>query len=110
VSLPGKLVVQGDFNFHMDDSNDTDAAAFAELLQSFGLEQHVHDATHQKGRTLDLIITRTDAPLLLSSRVRDLCIWAYYPVFVNIDVPKVPNPVRVVQYRRTRSIDPTTLE
>jgi hypothetical protein len=110
VSLPGELLLQGDFNFHMDDVNDSDAAAFADMLQSFGLTQHVREVTHEKGHTLDLTITRTDASLLLSTRVRDLCISDHFPVFVNVDIPKIPNPVREVVYRRTRSIDPETLE
>ena len=42
----------------MDVPNDIDAVQFLDLLESLGLEQHVTEATHIFGRTLDLVITR----------------------------------------------------
>lgn len=52
------LVIVGDFNFHMEDTSRADVQKFLEILESFGLSQRVNGATHQKGHTLDLVITR----------------------------------------------------
>ena len=46
----GQLNVLRDFNFHVDDESDRDARQFMELIHSQVL-------THEKGHTLDLIIT-----------------------------------------------------
>ena len=52
------LIICGDFNLHMDVSNNLDAICFRDLLDSMGLVQHVKRPTHENGHTLDLIITR----------------------------------------------------
>ena len=54
----GHLIIVGDFNIHVDNPRDHDALKFVNILNSFGLEQHVNIPTHDKGHTLDLIITR----------------------------------------------------
>ena len=55
---PGKLLLTGDLNFHLDILSDPAAKQFSTLLDSFNLEQHVKVATHVKGHTLDPVITR----------------------------------------------------
>ena len=56
------VVLTGDFNIHVDDDADTHAVRLADVLQSFGLVQSVVGPTHVGGRTLDLVITRSDRP------------------------------------------------
>ena len=43
------LIISGDFNFPMGDPLEADRRMFAELLQTFGLEQHAKFATHISG-------------------------------------------------------------
>ena len=59
--LPGKLVIAGDFNIHMEDSSNADTARFASLLSNYDLRQHVQTSTHIGGSTLDLVLTRENA-------------------------------------------------
>ena len=54
----GTRLVLGDFNIHLDVSDDADAIKFLDLLESLGLEQHVTKSTHIHGHILDLVITR----------------------------------------------------
>ena len=54
------LLIVGDFNFHLDDSKNTDVIKLHNLLESFNLKQHVATPTHSRGHTLDLIITRSE--------------------------------------------------
>ena len=56
------VVLTGDFNIHVDDVTDSHAVRLADLLKSFGLVQSVVGPTHVLGRTLDLVITRSDRP------------------------------------------------
>jgi endonuclease/exonuclease/phosphatase (EEP) superfamily protein YafD len=65
VSLtPGYLLLNGDFNFHMELPNDAHASTFRELLQSAGLRYHVTKTTHRSGHTLDLIIDRRESKIM----------------------------------------------
>ena len=41
VLCPQVLLVSGEFNFHLDDSSDADARKFMELMDTFGLLQHI---------------------------------------------------------------------
>ena len=65
----GYLLLNGDFNFHMESSNDAFASAFSDLLDSAGLRQHVTGPTHRSGHTFDLIIDRQDDNVLSSFSV-----------------------------------------
>ena len=44
----------------MEDPDDREAIRFADLLSSFGLDQHVKESTHRYGGTLDLVVTDSD--------------------------------------------------
>ena len=53
LTSPGKLLLTGGLNFHVDILDDSAAKQLSTLLDSFNLEQHVKVATHVKGHTLD---------------------------------------------------------
>jgi len=52
-----KALIVGDFNIHVDNSNDALEAAFTVLLNSFEVKQDVTGPTHRLNHTLDLIIS-----------------------------------------------------
>ena len=52
-----KLLITGDFNFHMDVPMDPNGIHFRDFLDAMGLAQHVKEPTHIHSQTLDLIIT-----------------------------------------------------
>ena len=52
-----KIILLGDFNFHVDNPANRAACEFLELTSSFGLRQHVLLPTHSHGHTLDLVFT-----------------------------------------------------
>ena len=64
----GKLLITGDFNLHFDNPDKHDRA-FLTLIKLNGLVQHIKTATHEKGRILDLIITRASDSLVKNVRV-----------------------------------------
>ena len=71
-----QILFAGDLNIHVDNLCDSDAIKFADLLESFGLQQHVQGSTHKEGHTLDLIITRCSeivlaAPLKVDRFISD---------------------------------------
>ena len=58
VHLPGKLILAGDFNIHIECAGDPDVRRFQQLLQQYNLIQHISSATHINGDILDLVLTR----------------------------------------------------
>ena len=53
-----RLVIVGDFNIHGDNPQDRGAKELFCVLDSYGLTQHVTEPTHNKGHSLDLIISK----------------------------------------------------
>ena len=58
--IPGKLLLLGDFNFHVDTPTKTDVNGFLQVISAASLHQHVTGPTHVHvhGHTLDLVFTR----------------------------------------------------
>ena len=56
--------MKGDFNIYVNEPTKSDVSSFMTILSSFGLRQHVQDATHRSGHILDLILTRFDENLI----------------------------------------------
>ena len=63
VEVQEELLVVGDFNIHVDSSNN-ESQSFLDILNANGLIQHVKSSTHQKGHILDLVITGEHSNLL----------------------------------------------
>ena len=99
----GKLIITGDFNFHMDYVPlNQDASLFMDLLDYYGLVQHVSSSTHACGHLLDLIITKPDT--FVGSHI-DTSVSFTLPsdhalVTCTIAMPR-PKPVRIqVNHRK----------
>ena len=50
--------IGGDCNIQVDVQDNPNVESFLDLIDSLGLVQHVHFATHVQGHTPDLVITR----------------------------------------------------
>ena len=53
-TIPGRLLMLGDFNFHWE-LETLDTFKFSDLISSMGLKQHINVPTHDKEHTLDLV-------------------------------------------------------
>ena len=100
VMCPEILLITGDFNFHLDDIADEDSRKFIEVLETFGLIQHVKFPTHVSNHILDLIITRSSSEIQASFFLSDHCF-----VECSLSVPR-PNPrQKKLQFRKMRQIN-----
>ena len=50
-------IITGDFNIHVNNTNDPEAQIFLDTMEALGLDNHVNVATHNRGNTLDLVLT-----------------------------------------------------
>ena len=100
----GKLVVLGDFNIHWDIQSDKETSDFASLLDSFGLEQHVHTSTHIAGHTLDFILSREADDLIQDCYASDF-ISDHNAVLVNLRCGRPHASRKQIVYRKVKSVD-----
>jgi hypothetical protein len=101
----GHFIITGDFNFHVDDQNNSQAATFLDIIHSFNLKQHVCEPTHKDGHTLDLIITPYEDNIIDSLYINDPGISDHFSVNVNVSVGKPKRQRKEICCRKLRSIN-----
>ena len=111
VLLRGHLVIIGDFNIHLDDSTNRECIEFTELLQSFGLVQHVQQPTHKAGHLLDLVITKEENDMRPSVVIFDQCISDHHTLSCTLQVPPpAGGTARLIEYRNLKRINVDTFK
>jgi exonuclease III len=85
-----RLLLLGDFNIHIDISNNSDTKSFAEFLVNFDCQQHVNCQTHESGHTIDLCISPTSSILNVSTPTVDHYLSDHAFVDLLISLPKPP--------------------
>ena len=105
IADPKPIIIFGDFNLHVDLPNDVAALKFLDLLETFGLKQHVNVATHRCGHTLDLVITRSDDDLVSNLNVTDPIISDHLAVHCKIAFKKPSYKRKEISYRNWKSVD-----
>ena len=73
----------------MNNGNDSKARDFMNLLNSMDFTQHITEPTHNRGHTLDLVITKGLTTVI--SSVCDLALSDHFCIFFEALVPKVKN-------------------
>ena len=103
----GKLVIAGDFNFHVEDNSDNHAKRFLDLLNCFNLcVQNIVTPTHKSNHVLDVIITRSDELSLVKGiNVHDPVISDHFAVHCNLSVLKTKQPTKSISFRKLHKID-----
>ena len=51
------IIITGDFNIHVNNTNDPEAQIFPDTMEALGLDNQVNFVTYNRGNTLDLILT-----------------------------------------------------
>ena len=99
------ILIAGDFNIHVDDIKNVDAVTFLDVLESFGLQQHVTQPTHILGHTLDLIISQYFDNLLKAPPVTDFFVSDHISLMCNLTSRISYSTAKVINYRKLRQID-----
>jgi hypothetical protein len=105
-SSTSELLFCGDFNIHVDDSQSNSALSFLNLLESFGLQQHVNFLTHSSNHTLDLLISRPNSNLVGPCDFVDPSLSDHVAVHTKLSFSTPNRPAyRKVEFRKFSSID-----
>ena len=99
------LLIVGDFNYHVDDPNNNDAAQFLDLINSMNLIHYVHESTHEDSHILDLVITRESNSVLLNSPAVGPLLSDHAAINCQLNSTKPPFPVKTVTYRKLKAVD-----
>ena len=51
------IIITGDFNIHVNNTNDPEAHIFLDTMEALELANHVNFAVHNRGNTVDLVLT-----------------------------------------------------
>ena len=97
----------GEFQEH-DHSNN--AVRFKELLETFGLSQHVAVSTHISGHILDLVITRSIDDLILGPISTSLPLSDHLIVECFVYFPSPLLSKKSVSFRKLKDIDIDTFK
>ena len=108
LTYSGRLLIVGDFNIHVNKPDGEGVAKFLDLLDDMNLQQHVVGPTHEKGNTLDLVISRKGDSLVEGLVEGDHFFSDHktIPFEVLIQKPLPPvNMVKEITYRKVRNLD-----
>ena len=100
---PCKLLVVGDFNFHMN-VDDADAIKTKDILETFNLLQVINEPTHISGHTLDLVITRSCDNLISSVHVPCL-LSDHGAIRCKLNLAKPKQPKQRISYIKFKTIN-----
>ena len=62
-------IILGDFNMHIEDTNNYNSRIFVDTMEALGLKQHITAPTHYKGNILDLIFMETTSQIKVSQPI-----------------------------------------
>ena len=105
VTSPHRLIIGGDFNFHVEDNSNSEAKKFLDLLDSTNLKNNVWIGTHTSGHALDLLITRSSDSILLNDPQRRYFISDHAFIKVQTKILMPPIESKIISFRKVKDID-----
>ena len=97
----------GDINLRLEKENETDTIVFNDLLDKFALKQHVTGPTHEKGSTLDVILTTEES--IVEARVLSKIDSDHFPILFSLPFSDVKrhkkDEMRTFRSRKNFDID-----
>ena len=104
MSSTGRLLLAGDFNFHVNDPSDNTANKFLDLLSCFNLEVcNIYTPTHKNNNVLDLIVTRSGEETVLNLSVNDPVISDHFAVHFTLAIKRPPKAKLTISSRKMRT-------
>ena len=99
------IIILGDFNLHVNDTNDDTAMNFIESTQALALQQHVNIPTHTSGNTLDLVFTQLFNEIKIQRCIQDDFILHHCIVKCNLNVKRPDILRKVISYHKLKDIN-----
>ena len=84
---------------------DAIASIFQDVIAASGLFQWVYIPTHRLGNTLDLVFTKCNSNIAVSSPTQGPLWLDHFAVEMSFNIPKVSPKWQELQYQKIKSID-----
>ena len=95
----------GDFNVHVNNPEDTDAVDFIMTTEALGLDQHVDFCTHNKGHTLDLVLSPHITKMAILKTIPGPYFSDHRAVIITVGLQKPKYVWNLITYRKIREIN-----
>ena len=104
IPLHNNNIILGDFNLHLSNSDDLDAAVFNDTIEALGLYQHIHFTTHKSGNVLDLILSEISEKVNIKTVNPGPYISDHRATIATINVKKTRPKQEVIKIRKRHQI------
>ena len=99
-TISEKCIIAGDINIHCDREEDRHTVQLNNLLMAFNLTQIIHEPTHRKGHTLDIVIARLDDTQIGGVEVTDIELSDHYLTGFSVDCAATRSYYKTITYRK----------
>ena len=106
VTIPGNLLMVGDFNFHVDTCDSEYVTTFLQLLDVFNLYQDTNGSTHKDGHTIDLVISGSDDDIVSNFSIDSpFVISDHGAIHFYLKLKKPAFDKKLITFRKLCSVD-----
>ena len=81
-------IITGYINIHVNNTNDPEAQIFLDTMEALGLDNHVNFATHNRGNTLDLVLTEVLSSLSMVNCMQGPFLSDHCCIELEVAIPK----------------------
>ena len=99
------MIVQGDFNIHINDENDNEGGIFVDTMIALGFNQHVSFPMHRACNILDLVFTETCNSIEIKSCSPGPILSDHTAVEIVVTQSTQYIQRKLIKYRKLRDID-----
>lgn len=98
------FVIAGDMNIHVE-TDTIYSKKFKEMMDVYDLKQHVQEATHVKGHTLDIVITPNKDSYLRNMNVTNHDLSDHFLINFGIVCEPSERQMKTITYRSIKNVD-----
>ena len=99
------IIVQDDFNIHINNDQDAEANRFKDIMEALGLQQHVSFSMHRYGNTLDHIYTEIGSAVVIDYCKEGPILSDHTTVICGTNIQRENITRKEVSYRKIKEID-----
>lgn len=108
-TMKDEVIFCGDYNVHVNKPNNAETCRFNSIIESAELQQHVTEKTHNKGNTLDLVLSDQDSTTIKKCVVGDF-MSDHAVIILDLDMAKPPKSKKQIRFRKNKDVDIKQLE
>ncbi len=108
-TMKDEVIFCGDYNVHVNKPEESETRRFNSIIESVDLRQHVTGKTHDKGNTVDLVLSDHDSATIKKCVVDDF-MSDHAVILIDLDMAKPPKSRKCIRFRKNRDVDIKQLE